>query len=178
MWGRDCSGSVAIPTFAMLPHQSREAVSLHQLPHLSLPLGAFSNPWIKTPLLPPLLRSLGGVWQGLLQDIFIFEFVAERNAMYRHGFWMSFVEYAENSDVFHCLPSASGMFLVLPDTQEESELFQLTRAHQTNAYFRFMLVLLCNEQLPVLSLLPSVPAFSLLSLAVVFRYHWLGEFND
>lgn len=44
MWGRDCSGSVAIPTFAVLPHQSREAVSLH------ISLFLFSSQCLQQPL--------------------------------------------------------------------------------------------------------------------------------
>lgn len=71
------------------------------------------------------------------------------------------VEYAENSDVFHCLTSASRMVSVLPDTQGGPEFFSwpepITQIHISD----LLLVLLCNEQFPVLSLLHSVPAFSL-----------------
>lgn len=77
-----------------------------------------------------------------------------------------FVEHAENSDMWIC-DFVDRLRTLLTkcfkDGLSVSRHPRGTRAHQTNPYFRFMLFLLCNEQFPVLSLLPSVPASSLSS---------------
>lgn len=124
---------------------------------------------------PLCCRLHSGAWVEFGKDSFkmVFIFWGWKKCHVQEWFGMSFMEYAESSDVFHCLPSASRMVSVLPDIRGGPEFFQLTRAHHTNPYFRSIagpFVQWAVSCAVIASLCTCLFSF-LSALAVLFRYH-------